>query len=187
MEQQRLFLALIPPEEIKQQINNNLLSLVNNYNKNLAPKLRLVAAENYHITLLFLGNVSTNLTQDIISNINSIQAKKFILAIDQSGYFKRSKVFWFGPRHTPPELDYLLDGLEISLQRITQLGLDFFQPRSFSPHITVLKKVIDIHNYPELSKSTINLTWSVDKFYLVKSLMTENGVKYEVINEFELY
>ncbi len=99
--------------------------------------VRWVPAENVHLTLKFLGNVSVaNLTvlQDILKTEASNHST-FDISIGELGAFpsnRRPRVIWINVQ-APSELEAVQRGIE---SETTRLGYER-EDRPFSPHLTI--------------------------------------------------
>lgn len=62
---------------------------------------RPVAAENLHLTLAFLGDVSADKQQALIALAGRIRQPGFTLNLDDAGQWLRSRVVWLGTRQSP--------------------------------------------------------------------------------------
>lgn len=181
----RLFFALIPPDEIK----SNIKKYVDNikFSDNIQNNLKVISYDNYHITLVFIGNVNKILLDKIIKHVEHIKFNDFEINLNKVGLFDRSKVFWLGPKASYPELDLLVDKLKINLSQIKELDF-LYNNKSFTPHLSLVKKIkdfSDIANYKEHFEKKLELSWQVDKFCLVESVNKNNSVRYEIIKEFK--
>lgn len=184
-ERQRLFFALIPPDDIKQQINDFRTNLLSNYHLQDHEMMKLVSPGNFHLTLLFLGEIQPIFIPNIIEYANKINIKNMSLNFNTIGYFKRSMVLWLGLKSMPYELEYLVDGLKVNIKNV--VNLDSIQrPSKFIPHLTIIKKLNNIFDYPNLLKQYVNIEWSVESFYLIKSIRKKPAVNYEILSEFSI-
>lgn len=130
----RAFIAIDISEEIQQkleQISDELRSHLPGV------PVRWVPAENIHLTLKFLGNVSTaNL--EVLENILQVEAanhQPFEMSIGELGAFpsnRRPRVLWIRVQ-APPEIMAVQHGIEAET---TRLGYPSEQ-RPFSPHLTL--------------------------------------------------
>ncbi len=130
------------------------------------------------MTLHFVGNTNYDEKQCLDRQANKVRSRPFELLIDQTGYFKKPGVLWFGSQHPP---DALFD-LQKSLG--DKISCCEYQPetRPYSPHITVARKVIE---RPE-TKPVNNISWFVDRFVLIESVTESEGVRYCVLQEYLL-
>jgi len=130
----RAFIAIELPVELQKAISRSIGQLQKAAGKS---GVRWVAAENIHLTLKFLGEVSpTNV--DLIQQMLSAEAglhPRFHIEVAQLGAFpnnKRPRVVWLGVE-APPELATLQRGVESAAAKLGYPPED----RPFSPHLTV--------------------------------------------------
>lgn len=136
------------------------------------------SAQNFHLTLKFLGNIHEHTLPCIKTVLSETLADKarFNITFNRLGVFphaRHPKVIWIGPDKTNPEL--------LSLQRDIDSSLNqcrFAKEKRFSPHITLsrvrhhikpdtLKKVLDIE--PGAIKMVVN------QVHLIKSRLSPSG------------
>lgn len=93
-EPQRLFFAIDLPAEIREQIIRWRAT-------HFPPEAgRPVAADNLHLTLAFLGEVSAE-KEKALSLAGRICQPGFTLTLDDAGQWLRSRVVWLGMRQPP--------------------------------------------------------------------------------------
>lgn len=167
----RLFFALWPDENVRQEISNFLkLFPVNNG--------RIVPRYNWHMTLHFIGNTTFAEKDCLDRQARMADATPFNLCIDRAGYFKKPKVFWLGCQHPPDALFDLHKSLGSLISECE------YQPetRPYSPHITLVRKVPE---KPEITPLH-SIDWHVDRFVLIESVVEPKGVRYQVLEEYLL-
>lgn len=163
---ERLFLALWP--EAKQQHDWAEMA------QNVLPAGcgRMVSAQNLHITLLYLGELSLDIRHELASSLDRIHVQPFTLTLDQFGYWRRPQVFWWGARQTPGPLEQLVRALR---QAARACGVEV-ERRPYKVHMTLARKV----KRPPGRVSAEPMTWAIKEFALVRSTLLPEGVKYEV-------
>jgi RNA 2',3'-cyclic 3'-phosphodiesterase len=128
-----------------------------------------------HLTLAFLGDVDSGKAVDAA---RSVEGKTHSLPIEQSRYWRDSRIVWAGPRETPPPLLELFKRLELELYK-----RDFIlERRPFAAHVTLIRKARAAKALPPLPA----LDWPVREFVLVRSALSPKGSSYEVIERFPL-
>ncbi len=130
----RAFIALEIPVLIQDAIQQQTAGLRKAANSSL---VRWVPAHNLHLTLKFLGDVSTSNLQFVTQMLTreASQHPSFSLRIGRLGSFpnsRRARVIWVGI-HAPAELETLQRGIESAAAR---LGYEA-EERPFSPHLTI--------------------------------------------------
>ena len=167
----RLFFALWPDGEVRSQIAANLDCFDLNRSK-----ARVITSSNLHLTLHFIGNTSIAEMKYLDRRARQVNAEPFDLTLDCSGYFKKSKVFWFACHAAPKALYELQGNLG---QQLTQCAYTP-ETRPYSPHVTVARKI----NEEPGSIAIEPVHWRVDRFVLVESISIEGGVRYEVVESY---
>ena len=177
----RLFIGIFLPEEIL----DYLYEVENKLKKNLPAKINWVTKKNLHISLKFIGETSENNLGLIKEKLNKIKFKLFKTKLGQIGVFPNENhvsVIWVGikPAGKAIELQQKIDS--------ELLGL-FPKDQRFSAHLT-LARVKFIKNKDEFKKNIkieINeKEFEVNEFCLVKSELSKDGPKYEILERFKL-
>ncbi len=169
----RIFFALWPDDEVRLRIAENLKRLNLDSNKS-----RLVTNPNLHMTLHFVGNTSFEEMNCLDRQAKLAQGKLFELTLDYSGYFKKPQVLWFGSHTTPRALHDLQRNLGQHLQTCGYTPVS----RSYSPHLTVARKIFEAPGAVSLEP----ISWQVNRFVLVNSISIPEGVRYEVVESYPL-
>ena len=133
MNLQRTFIALEFPHELQQTIYEETA----HFRNQLGALVRWVPADNMHLTLKFLGNISPAnvdiLMQMIRAEADSCQS--FLIQVGGLACFpslKRPRVIYIGMQ-APSELEALQHGIESAA---TRLGYES-EERAFAPHLTI--------------------------------------------------
>jgi 2'-5' RNA ligase len=124
----RLFVAIpLPPE-----VQDRLALLCGGI-----PGARWTLADNFHLTLRFIGEVDRYGYDDVLAALGQVRATGFELVlrgIDQFGKGEKARVLWLGVEKNPA-LVHLRDRVEAALGRA---GLEP-ETRKFSPHVTLAR------------------------------------------------
>ncbi|ABR55378.1 2'-5' RNA ligase [Methanococcus vannielii SB] len=171
----RCFLAFELPNELKEKLNG----LKSNFN---FKGIKLVETENLHITVKFLGDIDDKTLEKVINSDLSIN--KVFSEIKGIGTFPNSeyvKVIWVGSTN----LQKTMSNIDNKL-----FNLGFKKEKTYEPHITIgrvkylendlkenLREIINKNSYVDFGKIEIN------SISLMKSILTPNGPKYEVIKK----
>ena len=149
--------------------------------------LKLVKAENIHITLKFLGDITPTMKEKISEELKMIHFSPFELEFRDVGVFprlNRINVVWIGIKKGVPELIDLYNQIE---SRLTQIGF-CQETRRFRPHLTVAR-VRSARNKNKLAKIIIDQQNSVfgsllvDSIKLKKSILMPMGPQYSTLLE----
>ncbi len=131
----RLFVALDLPWELRE--------LLSGLSGRGIPGARWVPAENYHLTLRFIGETPAFRAEEIDQALTALKVRGFALTLAGLGTFEkggRAVSLWVGVERNPA-LDHLRAKVETALQRV---GLEP-ERRRFAPHVTLarLDNVVD--------------------------------------------
>jgi 2'-5' RNA ligase len=130
----RAFIAISLSPEIYQQLDQVLAGL-----KNKLPggSIRWIPANNIHLTIKFLGDVSIS-SQELLTKVLQAEVSRhpsFEVSVGELGVFpslRRPHVVWIGVE-APPELAVLQHGVEAEMARLGYAP----EERPFSPHLTL--------------------------------------------------
>jgi RNA 2',3'-cyclic 3'-phosphodiesterase len=175
----RLFVGVVLPTEIKDE----LFKIQKNFPKNVA-KINWIAKKRLHLTLKFLGEVDEDKLSGIVSALNKVSFDSFEVSVGGVGTSLHngvSSVIW---------ADILSKENVINLQqRVDAELLSIFKfSQKFNPHLT-LGRVKILKNKDKFSKIIKEIkvqkkSFSIDEFCLMKSKLTKDGSKYEIISKF---
>lgn len=140
-------------------------------------KGKLTQKENLHLTLLYLGHITTDFLSNAISAAQKIKPLPFDLQIDGVNDWSNVKVRYLSLTDSPDPLYVLVRQLN---QALLEEG---FKPerRSFVPHITVARRSQHQSQADEIEP----LQWSVQRFCLVCANGDEEN-KYKIIERFDV-
>lgn len=164
----RLFFALWPDEAVRKQLGEVA-------NEIKEESLRYTKISNLHITLAFLGDVSASDQAVLMQLANKIQSSKFCLELNRIGWWRKPGILWIAPNTVPEVLKKLVEQLQTMIK---QQGLSIDE-RPYKPHVTIARKV-KVFTAPEIM---VHIPWAVTGFALIVSKSTENGVDYQVVQE----
>ena len=143
------------------------------------------SADNFHLTLKFLGDVPEHILPDIKSILpEAVKGKNSLkITFNRIGVFPnlvRPKIIWIGPDKPNPELILLQQDIDSRLNAAFQLPKE----KRFSPHITLSR----IRHYakPVLVKKAIgidtgDLKICVDQVHLIQSRLLPSGAVHDSI------
>ncbi|MDH7564660.1 MAG: RNA 2',3'-cyclic phosphodiesterase [Candidatus Bathyarchaeota archaeon] len=100
--------------------------------------LKLVEPKNIHITLRFLGNVTTDTAEKVFTEMKKVQFTPFKVKIQGLGAFPnahRPRVLWARITEGANQLTNIFDQLEPNLRRLGFAP----DPKGFSPHLTIAR------------------------------------------------
>ena len=168
----RLFVAVEVPADVRAAVDAAVAPL-----RTAAPKLRWVAPERYHLTLVFLGAVDEALLPGVSAGMQAgcAGAAGFTLALDGTvGTFGR-RVLWAGVAPSP-ELTTLAGRVTAALRSVVGLA---DEQREFSAHLTLARaKREPVRSRLVKGVSVPALSWPVGRVVLLRS-----AGGYEVVAE----
>lgn len=138
-----------------------------------------IPAENFHITLSFLGQVAETKIESLLDKIEAPNMRPFEVSTGDILYFEGAKTLVLSIDKGAQELKQLKRIIEKNLQRIEHFNLD---KRNYQPHISLLKQ---LQQYPD-QLPPYSMPIKVTSFSLMASVPTKKGVGYELIEEWPL-
>ena len=174
----RTFIAITVPEEIKEALRE-LVASAGGHPGNV----KWVKADNLHLTLKFLGNVTSEQLPQIVEAVEAAASDvtDFELVTSNTGAFpsfKRPRIFWIGVRHKGTPLLSLASDIE---QQLLDRGFPK-EDRRFKPHLTLgrikeqrriarVAEAINRYSFP-------NIPFRVSGIDIMKSQLTPRGPIY---------
>jgi 2'-5' RNA ligase len=164
----RLFVAIDPPQEIREQLVELCCGL---------PDARWVPPEQLHLTLCFIGEVSGAAFLDIRDALSEITGAPFALRLRGVGFFPprgQPRVVWVGVEKSEPLM-------VIQRKITTRLFTLGFEPenRKFSPHITLARlnetPLSRVGKYLQEHGLFVSSEFAVQEFVLYSSVLGRKG------------
>lgn len=140
---------------------------------------RPVAADNLHLTLAFLGEVSAEKEKALSLLAGRIRQPGFTLTLDDAGQWLRSRVVWLGMRQPPRGLIQLANMLRSQAAR----SGCFQSNRPFHPHITLLR---DAREAVTIPPPGFNWSYAVTEFTLYASSFARGRTRYTPLKRWAL-
>ncbi|MCG6166326.1 RNA 2',3'-cyclic phosphodiesterase [Leptospira sp. FAT2] len=175
----RTFLGISVPEEVKEQLTSICYGI---------PDVRWVPKENFHITLVFLGEQS-NEKLDVLSEFcSTVSSPSFHLNLKSVGTFgkQKSPSILFAEVSAPPELLQLQKTLDGGLRRFG------FSPdrQDYHPHLTIgrfkntngTRVLTYLEEFSDFSTSD----FPVSEFHIYSSKTFSDGPVYFIEESFSL-
>ena len=183
----RLFIAVdLSPEEL-----SPLFHLIQGLRESDVHGIRLVAAQNIHLTLKFLGDTNREQLPSLIAAIDELgtQVTPFTVRLGAGGGFpnlKHPRVLWVG-----------LGGMNQSVTALARLIEDVCQSigfqqatQPFSPHLTVarMRAAASPEDRKKVSETLLSLPWEpgipipIFSFKLIESTLTPQGPIYRSLH-----
>lgn len=161
---ERLFIALWPDAVVRSQIVKAVAAL--------APKGRLTAAANLHVTLVFLGACDRARRACVERAAGSPMAPAFELSLARAQWRRRGGMVWLAAPELPAPLERLVTSLNAVLEPCGHKA----EPRAFHPHVTVAR---DVRRFAR-ERTVAPIRWHVGDYCLVSSTPGAQGSRYTV-------
>lgn len=191
----RLFVALDIPDEIRQRIARFQDRL-----KALAPEVRWVSTESFHVTLKFIGEVPAEHVGDFKQALNDVRSSPFEVSFRGYGFFpttRSARVLWVGI-----DAPAGLTDLAASVDRAThRLGISR-EEHELKPHLTLARAgsgkpqrtSADPPNrrFERIAKHLEQVsqpdfgTMAATEFFLFESRLSPRGAQYTKLARFAL-
>lgn len=187
----RIFIAI----PLSFSIIEYLSEIISSIKKQLPDhSIKWVKPENIHLTLRFLGNISSSKLIDLYKHFDTpLKIEPFELEITKLGAFPsifKPHVVWVGLSESKP-----LVNLSLFINENTKfLGLE--NEESFSPHLTLARtrpgiKKENIENLKQLFAKNQNRilephSFQVNHFNIFQSTLTPNGPLYIILKTYKL-
>ncbi|MCC2975209.1 RNA 2',3'-cyclic phosphodiesterase [Sphingomonas sp. PL-96] len=174
----RLFVALRPPLDIRQQ----LLALMEG-----VENARWQEDEQLHLTLRFIGAVERPVAEDIATALGSIHGPAVTLRLHGVGCFDRkgrTTALWAGvhPHEGVAALHRKVD------QALARLGLPH-EGRAFHPHITLARMNSaggPTDAFVACNAGLASAPFTLSHMLLFESTLTRDGASYEAVARYPL-
>ncbi|WP_404295105.1 RNA 2',3'-cyclic phosphodiesterase [Halomonas sp.] len=161
----RLFLALVPPPELRERLGELADAAHAHYGGRRMPD------ESLHQTLAFLGEVSDVQATELVDWVRRLTVPPGEWRLDAWGHFRRPGILWVGGHSPDPALGRLQRRLWDALEGFGLAG----RPTRFVPHVTLLRRAerLDAHGLP-----TPDLVWVYNRLDLIQSINHDRGSRY---------
>ena len=168
----RLFFAAIPDAVAREQIAAASPSLT------LQSGARRVPRENYHMTLVFVGDVAASQLPVMLKVGAAQKARAFSVTFDEYEYWPKPRVMVAAARLIPAELHRLWRQLHHDLARHGWT----LESERLRPHVTLARKV----SQPAVLQAMSAFEWRVRDFCLMRSDTSGIRSAYTVVDTWPL-
>ena len=160
----RLFLALMPPPELRMQ-----LGMLDAAHARCGG--RRMPDESLHLTLAFLGEVPKARVDALAEWTHRLAPTSGEWRLDAWGRFQRPGIVWVGGQAPDPALVALHCRLWDELESQGLKG----RPSRYVPHVTLLRRAerLETEGLPVSA-----LTWRYNRFELIQSITDARGSRY---------
>ncbi|MBE0700687.1 MAG: RNA 2',3'-cyclic phosphodiesterase [Acholeplasmataceae bacterium] len=169
----RLFIGIPMPEGVKFYLRETQQHLIQH-----AIKKKPTLLENFHLTLLFLGEMDGAMIDDICQSLeNHVKdIKPFMIQLGDVGSFIRAKnqILWVGIKEGIQQLGILSQRVRLAMDMIS---VDY-ENKTFTPHITLAREVQFGDSKNTFMIHTYDTAISVDYFNVYKSHRVDGILTY---------
>jgi 2'-5' RNA ligase len=175
----RTFIAVDVSTVALAKLQNEIMSVAGWSPKDVKP----VEPQNFHFTLIFLGEKSDSEIESIRTKIAQVQFEPFTIVFTGVGAFPKpssARIVWVGLDQTGGQK--LMALANDVMARMAELG--FSPDKPFSPHMTILRakhRHVQIGEVPVKYEKRSFGSEVIDKVYLKKSDLTPSGPVYSNI------
>jgi len=172
----RLFVAIDLPDEAKAELWYTAQRL-----EHQAQHARVVPRENYHLTLVFIGETSrVNEAREALCRVR-LPKEPIEMTFSGVGSFRQQRDYtWWVGIETTDALKALADELALQYR-----AADFsIESRSFKPHITLARKVSTLR---PVELSAPRFSFRPDHLSLMRSINEGGRMVYTEIDSLTLY
>ncbi len=178
----RLFVALPIPARVRDTLDSFVTP-----RRDADPALRFVPAENWHLTLAFLGDVPEDRHDRLIAGLQDVatHSRELAVTLEGGGAFPHpgaARVIWLGAAHGEP-------GLAALARRVRQACARAAVPHEggqFTAHLTLARahQPQRVDRWLTIVDAIPPLSWLVSGFTLVESTLNRGGSIYRPVEEF---
>ena len=167
----RLFFGLKPDQEASIRCSS-LMRVIGNVESQVVP------VANLHVTLMFLGLVSTEQENALIEGAATITPVKTSIHFDQLSYWEKPGILCL----TASDTDERLLALVKQLMELAEKMSVRFDGRPYQAHVTLARKA----KQPPIEFVLEPIVWRAKSFCLYESCPTDDGVAYHILKEWSL-
>lgn len=170
----RVFFALWPQDEA--------IAHLSALARELTPRGgRVIDADALHLTLAFVGRVTTAGIDQLAEIAADVRAEEFDLTLDRLGFWPQGGILWAGCRQTSAPWRHLAEHLAGSL-RAAGFAIDPRGGQRQVPHVTLARRA----RCTSLPRLGTPIGWRVNEFALLESLLQPAGACYRTLAKFGL-
>jgi 2'-5' RNA ligase len=160
--------------------NETTLNAIAKLQSDLKIEAKPVSKKNMHFTLLFLGEISDDMTPKIMESLSSVSFNPIEMNLNDVGAFpnpRSPRVVWIGVDN-----DAAKNLVELALQVEEKLSpLGFKSDKPFKPHLTILRiknRIDDISHELNKFRSVEIGHETISELKFKKSILTPTGPIY---------
>jgi len=168
----RLFFAV----ELSSLLKTQLLTFQDSFSELDAVA---VPADNFHITLSFLGNVTERQLENLLDSIEPLPIPAFEVSTCDLIYWPKPAVMALSLNDANNQLLNCKNAIE---KQLTQLNFFSFDKKDYLPHITLFRQV----EPPVRENLSFNKDIKINRVSLILSHKTKYGIQYQSIESWPL-
>jgi 2'-5' RNA ligase len=174
----RLFFALWPDAETASHLHALATDLV----QHSRGRGRVMRADTLHMTLAFVGNVTTPQLDTLVDAASEVVADGFEVSLDRLGFWPRGGVVYAGCSRAPSRQRLLFEQVARILDTtgFAPPGRGLGKPE---PHVTLARAV----RGADLPRLGAALRWRAQEFALVESHLHPSGARYQTLASWPLH
>lgn len=161
----RLFLALVPPTEVRCRLGG----LADRLHRELGG--RRIPDTNFHLTLAFLGEQPPETASHLLAWLGTKRLSPDAWTLDRVGHFRGPGIIWAGARRPPDTLMAVQARLS---EELRAQGIEL-RPRRFLPHVSLLRNTMP--NAAQLFTEQA-FRWPYTQIHLIQSVASPQGSCY---------
>lgn len=146
-----------------------------------SPGSRPLRAHSLHLTLVFIGSVTSAQLGQLHAIAEGIHAEAFDVRLDRLGFWPQRGILWAGCEQTPSPLRRLFASLSEALTA-ADFRFERHGGQGLIPHVTLARRV-RCRNLPRLDTP---IAWHVNEFALVESHLHPGAASYRTLARFPL-
>ena len=143
---------------------------------------RFTPPENFHMTMVFFGEMPEELVPIICTAMRSIKISKAQIKFAQIGCFSEVKNLWWAGIEGNRQLNDLQQRIT---EKLDQMGI-WYEKETFFPHVTLVRNYHAGKGFDKRKAFGKPFTYTVDSFSLMESELGETGPKYIEIETFRV-
>jgi len=163
------------------EINNQeVLNSIEDIESKLKIQAKPVSIKNIHFTMLFLGEISDSMSQNVMEKLDSIEFQSFEVVIQGIGVFPKPsfpRIIWVDTDKEGGQK--LIDLASTVVEKLSSLGFQADKP--FKPHVTIFRvknKIGDISDDLKKYQSYSFGVQKVSEIKFKKSILNSDGPIY---------
>lgn len=169
MSKKRLFYALWPDHRQRDRLRDFISPVAK------LVEGRAIDRRNWHVTLAFIGDFAERRIPELQERVGQIRMEPFRLSFDRLEFWARPRVASLAAATVPPELQKLVEMLNLAL---ADLGVST-EDRTYRPHISVARNARPFETQRLAQRAVTE--WS--RFELIESVSEPGGVSYRVVDQ----